>query len=44
MTDAGLQNLKSLKDLTMFSVRGLNVTPQGVADFEAALPKCQVLK
>ncbi len=44
VTDSGLQTLKSLKNLTMFSVRGLNVTPQAVADFEAALPKCEVLK
>ena len=44
VTDTGLQSLKSLKDLTMLSVRGLNVTPQAVADFEAALPKCLVLK
>ncbi len=44
VTDTGLNTLKSLKDLTMFSVQGLTVTPQAVADFEAALPKCQVQK
>ena len=44
VTDTGLQSLKSLSELTMLSLRGLNVTPQGVADFEAALPKCKVRK
>lgn len=44
ITDKGLASLKSLSALTMFSVRGLAVTPPAVADFEAALPKCRVLK
>ena len=44
ITDTGLQTLQSLKDLTHFDVRGLAVTPQAVAEFEAALPKCKVFK
>ncbi len=44
ITDTGLQTLQGLKDLTYFDVRGLNVTPQAVAEFEAALPKCKVFK
>lgn len=44
LTDAGLKTLHSLKELTHFDVRGIAVTPQAVAEFEAALPKCKVLK
>ena len=44
VTDQGLQSLKSLTRLTMLSVRGLGLSPQALADFEAAVPKCQLLK
>lgn len=44
ITDKGLAILKGLSGLTIFSIRGLAVTPQAVAELEAALPKCKVLK
>lgn len=44
VTDQGLQSLKSLTELTMLSVRGLGLSPQALAEFEAAVPKCRVLK
>ncbi len=44
ITDQGLQSLKSLSGLTLLSVRGLNVSPQAIADLQQALPKCKILK
>jgi uncharacterized protein (TIGR03067 family) len=44
LTDAGLKTLQSLEELTYLDVRGIAVTPQAVAEFEAALPKCKVQK
>ncbi len=44
VTDAGLKLLKNLKSLTLLSVRNLAVSPQAVADLQAALPDCEILK
>ena len=44
VTGTGLQTLKILTNLTMFSVRGSGISPQALADFEAAVPECRVLK
>ena len=44
VTDQGLQSLKSLTGLTVLSVRGLGLSPQPLADCQAAVPKCQLLQ
>ena len=42
ITDRGLENLKSLKELTMLNVEHTGVTSAAVESFRAALPKCFV--
>ena len=44
VTDVGLKTLKSFTGLTRLGMMGLNVTPQAVAELEAALPNCKVQK
>ncbi len=44
VTDEGLKTLKSFSGLTRLGMMGLNVTPQAVAELEAALPNCKVQK
>ena len=42
MTDAGLKELKDLKQLTSLYLGGTKVTADGVADLQKALPGCQI--
>ena len=42
MTDAGLKELKDLKQLTTLSLGGPKVTDAGVKELQAALPKCKI--
>ncbi|MEO2036848.1 MAG: hypothetical protein ABGZ35_32635 [Planctomycetaceae bacterium] len=44
VTDAGLKSLENLKSLSLLSVRDLVVSPPAVADLQAALPDCKILK
>ena len=44
MTDKGLTALKGLKNLRSLDVQGHRMSPEAVADFQAALPKCRVAK
>jgi len=42
ITDAGLEHLKSLKNLKTLCVYDTKVTIEGVADLERALPNCMI--
>jgi serine/threonine protein kinase len=42
VSDKGLSTLKECRGLTSLSVTNTKVTPQGLADFNAALPACRV--
>ena len=44
VTDAGLKSLEKFESLSMLSVRDLAVSPKTVADLQAALPDCKILK
>lgn len=44
VTDAGLLSLKGQSELTLLNVRGVNLSPQALAEFSSALPKCRLLK
>jgi len=41
-TDADLEQLKSLKSLEYLVLEDTNVTAEGVADLQKALPKCKI--
>jgi uncharacterized protein (TIGR03067 family) len=44
MTDKGLAALKGLSGMKYLDIRGHRVSPEALADFQLALPKCRVLK
>lgn len=44
VSDTGLQRLTTLTKLQLLDVAGTHVTEQGVLAFQAALPKCTVLR
>jgi hypothetical protein len=44
VTDAGLKNLTALKQLTTLLIIGTQVTDEGVAELQKALPKCLIAK
>jgi uncharacterized protein (TIGR03067 family) len=44
MTDKGLATLKGLSGLMYLDIRGHRVSPEALADFQLALPKCRILK
>ena len=44
VSDAGLQSLKSLPSLKMLYLQRTSITPQALADFQATMPKCNVVK
>ena len=44
ITDAGLVHLKGLTGLQTLGLRGTQVTDQGVADLQKALPNCEIVK
>jgi hypothetical protein len=42
VTDAGLKELKELKQLTTLNLRSAKVTDAGVKELQEALPKCKI--
>ncbi|MEK6239056.1 MAG: hypothetical protein N2C14_30440 [Planctomycetales bacterium] len=42
ITDAGLTHLKGLKNLRKLGIRRTQVTSEGVADLQKALPTCEI--
>ena len=42
--DAGLKELKDLKQLTFLGLTGAQVTVDGMADLQKALPGCKVTR
>ncbi|WP_439626262.1 protein kinase domain-containing protein [Gemmata sp.] len=42
LTDKGLEALKRFKELESLDVRNTRVTPEGVAAFKEALPRCKI--
>ena len=44
VTDAGLKELKDLKQLTSLNLYATKVTDDGVADFQKALPGCKITR
>ena len=44
VTGVGLKSLESLRGLKQLRIRGLNVTPEALATFEASLPECNAIK
>ena len=42
ISDQGLSGLKQIKTLKTLDIRGTKVTAAGVADLQAALPKCKI--
>jgi Leucine-rich repeat (LRR) protein len=44
MTDKGLSALKGLTGLSHLDVQGHRISPEALADFQLALPKCRVFK
>ena len=42
MTDAGLKELASLKNLTYLTLRGTKVTKAGAEELLQVLPKCHI--
>jgi hypothetical protein len=44
VTDAGLSHLKGLPVLTRLEIQQSKVTDAGIAEFQQALPKCQILR
>jgi Ran GTPase-activating protein (RanGAP) involved in mRNA processing and transport len=43
VTDKGLENLKTLQNLTDLNLQDTKVTTAGVAALQAALPNCKVV-
>ena len=44
LTDAGLKNLKELKNLTYLNLTGTRVTVGGFDDLKKELPKCSIFR
>jgi hypothetical protein len=44
ITDAGLQPLKELTKLELVRLKNTKVTPEGIAELQRALPRCQITK
>ena len=44
VTDAGLKELKELKQLTTLGLHDAKVTADGVADLQRALPGCKITR
>ena len=44
VTDAGLKELKDLKQLTSLNLAETKVTADGVADLQKALPGCKITR
>jgi hypothetical protein len=44
VTDAGLKELKELKQLTTLDLEGTQVTDAGLKELKEALPKCKISK
>ena len=42
ITDGGLKHLKGLANLETLYLRGTQVTPKGVQEFQKALPNCEI--
>jgi hypothetical protein len=42
MSDAGLRELASLKELTFLNLMSTKVTDAGVSELKKFLPKCQI--
>ena len=43
ITDAGLTWLYGLSNLEMISLEGTSVSKEGIANLQAALPRCQII-
>jgi hypothetical protein len=44
VTDAGLKELKELKQLSRLELSGTKVTDAGIKELKRALPKCEITK